>query len=1007
MPGKNYIVTINLDGVNPPNYILTPTADYVTFTVNPKPIDDDDLTDPDSAGNIPLFYEATGYHGQYDGKAHDAITNESISPVTIDAFTHNLVRCTDYTVEYRLFDSQTDTAYSSSIPQITDKGDYIVNVKLTGKGNYTGELVVNVPASIVDLYTITYHNVTSSELPTNAPTQFAPDATEPITLPTIPNRTDYAFGGWYVSPALTGTTITSIDPTPAANKHNWDLYAKWTYTGADSGKTFIYIELDSDGTEHNYTQYDPLDTTGLIVYAHYTDGTSRELVPGEYSIDPADGATLATIGDIPVTVTYTEDGVTDRAAYTVTVTDVGAQPPDSGESVPWELVYIELDTTNVKVPYNYGEPLDVDGLIVYGYFERGNGLGTDNTKYRPLTQGEYSINPSAGTALDFTGGTSETITVTYRRAGTVDQADPTINADWRGHTDTPTPKPAPTANYVVVAAGYSITYHYITADEYAKVPAAKRTFTAETPTIALPVIARTDYTMTWHTDPALASAAVSSIDPSRTDNQHNWDLYAKWNYTQGTFIYIELDSSDVPHNYEVGDPLDTDELVVTAYYTDGHSRVLEPGEYTITPKDGDTLGTPGDIPVKVTYTEDGVTDTGEYIVTVTAENAPTPSDSDPWELIYIELDTSAVKKTYAYGNALDVKNLKVYGYFEKGNGLPDGSNPNRIRRLLTPGEYTINPAAGSALNVSGQRPVVVTYKRADPPDSGVPTSGADWRGHSTNANLPAPTADYVVIVAGGSGGGGGGGGGGGNPTPTPTPTPIDIDDEGPPLTEFPFVEEHIAYVNGYPEGDFRPDGFITRAEVAMIIYRLSAEANKDRPMPSLFTDVDNWSWYSQAVAYLASRHVLQGYPEGTYRPDAAISRAELATILARFQEFAGTDSDNRYADIAGHWAESSIVSITIRGWVNGYPDGLFHPDAAITRAETVRMVNNMLNRRIDLEDIPEGVKVYTDLPVPPEPTHWAYADIVEASNYHDKFTRKPNNSEIWEWPVTEPVPAIR
>jgi hypothetical protein len=129
-------------------------------------------------------------------------------------------------------------------------------------------------------------------------------------------------------------------------------------------------------------------------------------------------------------------------------------------------------------------------------------------------------------------------------------------------------------------------------------------------------------------------------------------------------------------------------------------------------------------------------------------------------------------------------------------------------------------------------------------------------------------------------------------------------------------------------------------------------------------------------------------------------------MMSRFQDYDVVDSDDTYPDIQEHWAKEYILCTTLKGWFHGYPDGTFRPANKITRAETVRAINNMLSRRIDIEDIPDGVRTYTDLAVPPAQTHWAYADIVEASNYHDKFTRKENGAEIWEWPVTGPIPEI-
>jgi len=148
-------------------------------------------------------------------------------------------------------------------------------------------------------------------------------------------------------------------------------------------------------------------------------------------------------------------------------------------------------------------------------------------------------------------------------------------------------------------------------------------------------------------------------------------------------------------------------------------------------------------------------------------------------------------------------------------------------------------------------------------------------------------------------------------------------------------------------------------------------------------------WYAQPVAYLASNGILKGYLDGTFRPDANITRAELATMLSRFENLRET-SASAFPDVVGHWAEKSVNSAAAKGWVSGYPDGTFKPENNITRAETVAVVNRMLERTVLKEDLPGWAPRYADL----LDSHWAYADIIEASAEH-KFERKESGYEIW------------
>lgn len=201
--------------------------------------------------------------------------------------------------------------------------------------------------------------------------------------------------------------------------------------------------------------------------------------------------------------------------------------------------------------------------------------------------------------------------------------------------------------------------------------------------------------------------------------------------------------------------------------------------------------------------------------------------------------------------------------------------------------------------------------------------------------------------------------------------------------------EHIWYVCGYPDGSFRPNANITRAEAATIFYRLKIAGATTTSTISEFSDVSEGAWYYEAVMYLARQNLVDGYGDGTFRPDANITRAEFATLAARYDEL-DLSEENPFPDVNGHWAEDYIASAVNKGWLEGYPNGTFRPDNDISRAEAVTLVNNVFDRRIQLTDIPEDVPHYTDL----TESHWAYAAIIEASVTH-KFERKDDGYEIW------------
>jgi len=234
-----------------------------------------------------------------------------------------------------------------------------------------------------------------------------------------------------------------------------------------------------------------------------------------------------------------------------------------------------------------------------------------------------------------------------------------------------------------------------------------------------------------------------------------------------------------------------------------------------------------------------------------------------------------------------------------------------------------------------------------------------------------------------SGGGGGGGGGGSREDE------YDIPDEDVPLTSF--TTDHVQYIQGYPDNSVRPEGNLTRSEAAAIFYRLSVSEDKDQSFTVSYTDMNSNDWYYKEVAYLSAHGIILGYEDGTFRGDAPITRAEFAAMVSRYDAL-WLDDTNDFSDVSeSHWAVAYINSAASKGWIEGYPDRTFRPDANITRAETVTLINRVLGRLVEAEDLPEGVRVYTDI----DKSHWAYYDIMEASHTHEYDRKEDRMAEIW------------
>ena len=230
--------------------------------------------------------------------------------------------------------------------------------------------------------------------------------------------------------------------------------------------------------------------------------------------------------------------------------------------------------------------------------------------------------------------------------------------------------------------------------------------------------------------------------------------------------------------------------------------------------------------------------------------------------------------------------------------------------------------------------------------------------------------------------------GGHHPRPKPTVEIEDDDALGLNTTD------HFAYIVGYGNGEVRPQNNITRAEVATIFFRLLTDDVRDENLTKTnrYSDVAATSWYNTAVSTLSSMGIITGYPDGTFRPNAAITRAEFAAITARFDND-GDKTAAKFSDIANHWAKDEISIAYNNSWITGYPDGTFGPQRDITRAETMTLVNRVLNRQPETEDdLLPNMTVWTDNA---NPKAWYYLAVQEATNSH--YYKFKTNSKYEKW----------
>ena len=234
------------------------------------------------------------------------------------------------------------------------------------------------------------------------------------------------------------------------------------------------------------------------------------------------------------------------------------------------------------------------------------------------------------------------------------------------------------------------------------------------------------------------------------------------------------------------------------------------------------------------------------------------------------------------------------------------------------------------------------------------------------------------------------------PEATPTPAPEETPEPETTPTPAPDVPElnkteHYAYVVGYDDGTIRPENNITRQEVATIFFRLLTDASRDYfyADDNTFTDVSKSLWSNIAISTMTKAGIVSGYDAATFMPLNNITRAEFATIAAKFDSSTYIGAD-KFTDISGHWAAEYINRAAEKGWISGYDDGTFKPDAYITRAEAMTLINNVLERHVSAEGMLSDMTSWPDNTA----DKWYYTPVQEATNSH-YYEKGEDGVEAW------------
>jgi len=223
----------------------------------------------------------------------------------------------------------------------------------------------------------------------------------------------------------------------------------------------------------------------------------------------------------------------------------------------------------------------------------------------------------------------------------------------------------------------------------------------------------------------------------------------------------------------------------------------------------------------------------------------------------------------------------------------------------------------------------------------------------------------------------------------------DIPDPTVPLANLPSAlnsTDHFAYVQGYKDGTVRPNSNITRAEVATMFYRLLTTERRDEifTAKNSYSDVPASAWCNKAVSSMTAGKYILGYRDGTFGPDRDITRAEFVSIAVRFMD--AKEGTVKFTDVpANYWAHDAISTAVAYGWIDGYSDGTFRPGQPITRAEVMKIINTMLGRGTDAKGVLTGTRAWSDCS---DSNAWYYYEVTEATNNHAYSGARP--SETWK-----------
>ena len=849
--------------------------------------------------------------------------NKPIEPQTVEVVDGSVIlkEDTDYTITY----GANKEVGESESEDLTNGGGY---VKITGTGNYTGEVTKYFAIKAVD----------------------GSDLTASL---------DHTFGYYGDSSTNNATvTVTHGSHTVDSSEITLTVTREDSTTGPDD-----YVK---DGLKLTFNK------AGIYTIHVEVSGTHKGAFDLTYTLLPQDVASDDfQVATDPVDRVWTYDG--ENRAFGVTVTSGGTSLQ---KDVDFTLRYTYLPYVGSQEEKEYDpESTEFTEAGIYTVIVKGTGNYTGHAELVALIQPRDLSDAGITAAFTKTG-------LVYN--GEAQEPDVTLT-----YNETAISQLKDTEYYGNTNAGEAQALSAAREDCNNFTGARVDAFTIEKKSL-------NDSTITAKADPEEYYYTGHPVTPAVTvtDSGRNVGLSIGADYTvssdavgpgkvtatvTGTGNYkdtVTVEFTILPTGAE---PVETLNLTVTPSewtWDNGQTKAaisvtfngteLNDTDYQLTvSKDGET-------PKTVTKAEavELLSAPGKYTITATgvgAYNGSTDTETVTIQKIQPEVTVTATPNSLSGGGKVTLT--------LKGEKLPDGTDLKNLLKVTAKNDSDVTL---EDLHIQWPEDGSLTAELTLPNTSETYTFTLTFTG---NEYYEAATASEQVVVAQQIISGGGGGG-------PVEDQPANPDDTG--VSDWLNTKDHLAYLAGYPGGTFGPDQNMTRAEAAQMFYNLLLE--KDVEITVEFEDVPADAWYATPVNTLASLGILSGVGNGRFDPERSITRAEFTVIAMKFANTSG-GGVNIFSDVnEDDWFYSAVVDSTQYGWINGYPDGTFRPEATISRAEVTVIVNHMLGRAADRPYViahEEELNTFGDV----NRGHWGYFHIAEATNAHEYHTE--DGTESW------------